>query len=101
MNLYDKPRSLKMLEFMAKKHDLTLTINGKKYPSKNTITYFAFFDNVAIVADNGTKAFREFGEGETPDEASENWAKMIEQKQLIIHADTDLEKRIKAPKLSE
>ena len=82
----------------AKQYGFELQVNERKRAIGAPDRYYAYFNRAKIK--NGGILSSEYGNGSTPEEAIDNYARRIEMKTLVVNAYSDTErKEIEVPRL--
>lgn len=81
----------------TKQHDLEIKVFERKEPKDSPIRYYAHFDG-ADVKGNGF-LIGEYGNGTTPEQAIDDYARRIEFRTLVFNAYGEDRREIKVPRL--
>jgi hypothetical protein len=79
----------------AERHNLTMLVNERKNPSKGLARFYATFKDIDLKEDR--LIVGAYGDGESPDSAIANYAKVISNKTLVKGAFTKNRIEINAP----
>ena len=85
------------IEKFAEELDLEMVIKERREPVGSPMCYYASF-SYAEEQNNGF-LISNYGNGATPEDAVNDYAKQIEMKTLVIHDYTDARREIKVPRL--
>lgn len=85
------------IEDFAERHGLTMVVRERHKPIDKHDRYYAFFKNAEVK--NNAFIISLFGNGQTPEEAIEEYSKFISLRTLIFDAKTDGRREIEVPNL--
>jgi hypothetical protein len=85
------------IEVFADKHDLIMVVGERR--SKELPTYYAYFKYTDFKGDG--VLIGSFGNGETPDEAIDDYISIISNTTLVINGFKDNRREIKVPTLTK